>query len=302
MDTNHNVIAQELIEQNFNRKHIDVKLKEAIEANPKTMKQLEQGVLLVEKLLSGTYYKSKQHRYDQMTELELHDVVMDIFIGVCYCQIPELFTSVTAQMSARLQFSDRVDAIATVAEMMAVLCETDAFHIDKETPQSSLMVVSAIELPDELLEWVNHSQYLPPMVCEPLELTHNYSSGYLTHNDSLVCGKGSPHHDGDLCLDVLNTMNRVKLKLNLDFLCKVEEQPTFEIENQDQKDGWSKFKEDSYYMYSLMAKQGNRFHLTHKVDKRGRVYACGYHINTGGAPFKKAMVEFANEELVTGVP
>ena len=42
---------------------------------------------------------------------------------------PELFTSVTAQMSARLNFSDRTEAITTVAELLAVLCQTDAFDI-----------------------------------------------------------------------------------------------------------------------------------------------------------------------------
>jgi len=300
-DTNHNILAQELIEKNFNRKHIDVKLREAIEANPRTMAQLEHGISLVEKLLEGAYYESKNIRFAQVREMVVEDMVMEIFIGSCYCQKAELFTSVSAQMASRLNFSDRVDAIATVAEIMAVLCETDAFDIFKETPQSSLMVESKIELDDELLNWISLSQYLPPMVCEPLELTHNYSSGNLTHNDSLLLGTGN-HHDGDLCLDVLNTMNRVQLKLNLDFLCKVEEQPTYEIENQDQLDGWNKFKQDSYTMYSLMAKQGNRFFLTHKVDKRGRAYASGYHINTQGTPFKKAMLQLFNEELVTGVP
>jgi DNA-directed RNA polymerase len=44
------------------------------------------------------------------------------------------------------------------------------------------------------------------------------------------------------------------------------------------------------------------FHLTHKVDKRGRIYSQGYHVNTQGAAFKKAMIELAKEELIEGVP
>lgn len=300
-ETNGDIALQELNEQRFNRKHIDAKLRVAIEANPVTVKMLDKGVELVTEFISGTYYASKNIRLAQLKTLDLKEVVMDIFIGSCYCQIPELFTSVTAQMAARLKFSDRTDAIATVAELMAVLCETDCFDITKENAQASLMVESRIPLPENLIEFVCNSQYLPPMVCVPLELTHNFSSGYFTHNDSLLLGTGN-HHDGDLCLDVLNLQNRVALKLDLDFLCKVEEEPTFEIENQEQLDNWTKFKKDSYRIYSLMQQQGNRFHLTHKVDKRGRSYSCGYHINPQGTSFKKAMLELANEELVEGVP
>jgi DNA-directed RNA polymerase len=51
-----------------------------------------------------------------------------------------------------------------------------------------------------------------------------------------------------------------------------------------------------------MVQCGNHFYLTHKVDKRGRIYACGYHINTQGTAFKKAQLELVNEEIVTGVP
>ena len=301
MDNIRNIVLQELNEQRFNRKHIDTKIRAAIEASSEMQAKLLQGAELIKQYLAGTYYASKMRRLAQLENMDVAGLVMDIFIGVAYSQRPELFTSVTAQMASRLKFSDRTEAITTVAELMAVLCNTDAFDITKETKQSSLMVVSRIPLSETLVEFIENSQYLPPMVCEPLPLSHNYSSGYLTHNDSLILGSGN-HHDGDICLDVLNTMNKVSLKLDLDFLCQVEEEPTFDLDTQDKTDQWVRFKKQSYGFYSLMQQQGNRFHLTHKVDKRGRIYACGYHINTQGASFKKAMLELANEEVVTGVP
>lgn len=301
MDTIRNIALQELNEQRFNRKHIDTKIRTEIEASSEMQAKLLQGAELIKQFLAGTYYASKTRRLAQLENMDVAGLVMDIFIGVAYSQRPELFTSVTAQMASRLKFSDRTEAITTVAELMAVLCKTDAFDITKETKQSSLMVVSRIPLSEQLVGFIENSQYLPPMVCEPLPLSHNYSSGYLTHNDSLILGSGN-HHDGDICLDVLNTMNRVALKLDLDFLCKVEEEPTFDLDTQEKADQWVRFKKQSYGFYSLMQQQGNRFHLTHKVDKRGRIYSCGYHINTQGASFKKAMLELANEEVVTGVP
>ena len=300
METMRQIVLQEMNEQRYNRKHIDAKIRTAIESHPEMQAKLKHGVELVEKYKVGQYYDSKMKRIAQLENLDVQAIVMDIFVGISYSQKPELFTSVSAQIASRLQLSDRTEAITTVAELMAVLCLTDAFDITKADKSASLMIESKIPLPDNLLQFILNSQYLPPMVCEPLELTHNYSSGYLTHNDSLVLGTGN-HHDGDLCLDVLNIMNKVALRLDTDFLCTVEEEPTFTLDNQEKTDQWNAFKRQSYEFYKLMVDQGNQFYLTHKVDKRGRIYSMGYHIHTQGTSFKKAQLEFANEEIVLGV-
>lgn len=301
METIRQIVLQEINEQRFNRKHIDAKIRTAIEADSDMQAKLKHGVELVEKYMAGQYYDSKMKRVAQLENLDIEALVMDIFVGISYSQKPELFTSVSAQVASRLQFSDRTEAITTVAELLAVLCLTDAFDITKADKSASLMIESRIPLPYNLLQFILNSQYLPPMVCEPLELTHNYSSGYLTHNDSLILGTGN-HHDGDICLDVLNLMNKVALKLDTDFLSTVEEDPTFELDNQEKTDQWNAFKRQSYEFYNLMVQQGNHFYLTHKVDKRGRIYAMGYHITTQGTAFKKAQLELVNEELVTGAP
>ena len=312
METMRHIVNQESIEERFNRKHIDTKIRAEIIAQPVMVEKLKQGVVLVQAYRDKPYvitlkdgktkpFTSKNNRIAQLAQLDMEELVMDCFVGIAYSQRPELFTSVTAQMAARLNFSDRTEAITTVAELLAVLCNTDAFDITKADKGASLMAVSRIPLSKGLIEFIDNSQYLPPMVCEPLELTHNHSSGYLTHNDSLILGSGN-HHDGDICLDVLNTVNKVALKLDLDFLSKVEEEPTFELDTQDKKDQWLRFKKQSYAFYSLMAQQGNRLHFNNKVDKRGRMYACGFHINPQGAAFKKSCLEFSKEELVEGVP
>lgn len=300
-ETMREIVLQEINEKRFNRKHIDAKIRDAIEESDLMQRKLQDGIKMVQTYMAGTYYASKNKRIAQLQDIDLNDLVRDIFVGIAYYPRPELFTSVTAQMSSRLGFSDRTEAITTVAELLAVLCMTDAFDIFKEDRMGSLKLKSCIPLEESLVRFIENSQFLPPMVCEPLELKHNYSSGYLTHNDSLVLGSGN-HHDGDLCLDVLNTMNKVPLSLNTEFLCKVEEEPTFDLDSPEKIEQWRLFKEQSYMMYMLMAEQGNRFWFNHKVDKRGRIYAHGYHINTQGTSFKKAMLEFAEPELVTGVP
>lgn len=298
-------IHQEANEKRFNRKHIDGYIREAIQSDPVMQEKIANGVVLVEEYINDAYnnkfYNSKNVRVMQLYNMDILALVTDIYVGVAYCIREELFTSVTAQMASRLRFSEKVEAIMTIAELMAVLCNTDAFDIRKASKSASLCIISRIPLSDKLLDFIDNSQYLPPMVVPPLELTSNFCSGYLTHNDSLVLGSGN-HHDGDLCLDVLNTMNAVELTLNLDFLCTVEEEPNSPLVTQDQVDNWKAFKRRSYGMYDLIQSQGNVFHMTHKVDKRGRAYSQGYHINPQGSSFKKAMIELAEPEYLTGVP
>lgn len=87
-----------------------------------------------------------------------------------------------------------------MAELLAVLCMTDAFDILKENKFASLQVRSCIPLEDNLVSFIENSMFLPPMVCEPLPLTHNFSSGYLTHNDSLILGSGKVRPDGSIVI------------------------------------------------------------------------------------------------------
>ena len=292
---------QESVERSYNKRHVDGYIRAAIASNPVVVAKINQGVELINTWMSKTYYASKDRRIDQLRSLDMEQIVTEIFVGIAYCLDETLFTSVTAQLASRLRFDNKRDAITTVAEMVAVLCMTDAFDICKANRGASLVVVSLIPLDAKVLEFIENTRYLPPMLCTPRELTTNYSSGYLTHNDSLILGSGN-HHDGDICLDVLNTLNRVELQLATDFLSTVEEEPTFELDTQDKVDQWMAFKKQSYKFYLLIAKAGNRFWLTHKADKRGRLYASGYNISTMGSAFKKASIELAKEELVTGVP
>ena len=288
-------------EHKYSRKFIDKYIDKEIRDNPDMEARVQQGVSLLETWLQGQYYDFKMARLAQLQDMELEPLVREIFIQIAYCQRPELFVSVTAQLSGRLKMNDRREAIQTIAEMVAVLCETDAFDILKPSREASLQIQSRIPLSDRLMHYIWHSQYLPPMVCAPRTLTQNWQSAYLTHNDSLILGKGN-HHDGDICLDVLNLQNQIPLRLSVEFLKTLEEEPTFVRDTPEKAQQWQAFKETSYHFYTLMVKQGNQFYITNKVDKRGRMYCQGYHISYQGTAFKKAMVELAEGEYLEGMP
>ena len=140
METMREIVLQELNEARFNRKHIDAKIREEIKANPDMCDKMAQGVDLLKQYMAGSYYESKMKRIAQLVNLDLEAMVLDLFTGIAYCLRPELFTSVTAQLASRLKFSDKTEAITTVAEITAVLCATDAFDIEKANKMASLML------------------------------------------------------------------------------------------------------------------------------------------------------------------
>jgi hypothetical protein len=292
---------QETNEYRFSRKHIDKYLTKHIRETPELEAKVQHGVALLEAWLEPEYYPQKRARLDQLNELELEGLVREIFTGIAYVPEETLFVSVTAQLACRMGFADHRDSILTIAEIVAVLCGTDAFDITKEDRDASMMLQSTMHLPDELIDAIERSLYMPPMVSEPMDVTSNFESPFLTFNDSLILGKGNGHL-GDICLDVINTQNKVALKLDTEFLSTVEEEPTHELDTVDKVQQWKQFKYQSYCVYNLIATQGNKFYLPNKYDKRGRKYAQGYHITTQGSPFKKAMIELHNEELIEGVP
>jgi hypothetical protein len=153
------------------------------------------------------------------------------------------------------------------------------------------------------------------MLCKPNKLKHNRSNGYKTiKGESLILGNSINHHDGEICLDVLNIMNSIPLTINEEFREYCLEEPTFDLttvegaENMtrvqlmhavtQQRLNWEDHLRKSTALYDLMIEEGNHFYLTHKVDKRGRIYSQGYHINPQGTSFKKAVIDLKRKEKI----
>ena len=71
-------------------------------------------------------------------------------------------------------------------------------------------------------------------------------------------------------------------------------------ENEEYKEisekNWAKFTEHSRNTSLWFSDKS--FWLTHKYDKRGRIYDVGYFINPQGNDYHKASIELAHKEVV----
>jgi hypothetical protein len=188
-----------------------------------------------------------------------------------------------------------------VADSLHVLIVTQLIKYDPSRNQ--LIVVH--DIPAALQRELDCFQYPLPMVCEPNELKTNRDTGYILSRGSIILRDN--HHEGDVCLDHLNRMNRIPLRINTHTAGMIAnrwrnlDKPKEDEDLRDfhkRKKAFEKFDSTVRHVMKLLYQAGNRFYLTHKVDKRGRTYCQGYHVNYQGAPWNKAVVELADPEMV----
>lgn len=169
------------------------------------------------------------------------------------------------------------------------------------------MFHAAFFIDDEVQAEIDRYQYPLPMIVEPRKVNNNTQSGYLLPNGSIIL-KGYNHHTDDVCLDHINRMNSIRLKINQDTAHAVKNEwknmkkpkvgETWD-QFQQRKKQLEKFNTTSMdVIQHIGIANGNAFYLTHKYDKRGRVYCQGYHVNYQGNTWNKAVIEFAHQETV----
>ena len=165
--------------------------------------------------------------------------------------------------------------------------------------------VVRIDISDATQAELDCFQYPLPMVVPPKKLIRNDQSGYLTLEQSIIL-KGN-HHDDDVYLEHINRMNRIPLCINVDVATTVhntwkgldkQKEDETAVEFARRKRAFEKYQRTCYTVFSTLLQHGNKFYLTHRYDKRGRIYSQGYHLNYQGNTWNKAVIEFANKEIV----
>lgn len=187
------------------------------------------------------------------------------------------------------------------ANMLLKCAEADLAEYD--TQLKTFIVI--YEISNDVQSDIDRFQYPLPMVVEPKPIEDNLTSGYLLHKGSVILRDN--HHNDDVCLDHLTRLNAVRFTVNLDTAHMVHnrwknlDKPK-EGESHDEfmarKKAFLKYDRTAKDVMALLMQHSDQFYLTHRYDKRGRTYCQGYHVNYQGAAWNKAVVEFAEKELV----
>lgn len=306
------VERQEEIEASLSKKQIRERVLDELTSDMDMLDKIIEGIEYLEAWTeTESTYESKAMRKAHIASLDLQDVVTTVYVAILAQKAPTTLNNLACQLAGSLQFEENYQGVTAMAEVLAVLCHTDVYELYKPNKYASVLVIANFELSDDLKEFIDNAQYLPPSKTLPKFLIHNRSSGYRTiKHDSLILGGSHNHHNEDICLDVLNIMNSIPLVLNQEILSIQQESETdlddiedFEgtaLEKQkaisQQKENWGLFLKRSELAYSLM--EDEPFYLTNKVDKRGRIYTQGYAINIQGNSYQKACIDLARKEVV----
>ena len=309
-------LLQEKIEKTFSKKFITAAAVDDLLTCESIVNKLNRGIEYVNSWLNKDHDIDRELRLLAVRELDIKELVMQVVACISLeCQKPMKLVSVASLCARHLNMSDKVEAIHTMAEIIAVLGETDLF--DNKKTREGWIVISRVGLDAEVTQYADNALYLPPLIIKPRKVRHNRDSGYITQRgESLILGSYENHHDDNICLDVINILNSNEYELDIEFINSYEEQwyreelsqqeyeelshADREIYNMDEKT-WKKFQEQGKFFQHLMIHHGNSFYLCNKVDKRGRIYSSGYHISTQASSFKKAMVNFKHREIPTGL-
>lgn len=304
-------ITQYAMEYMMHPKHILQSVKdELVRELPDTLNQATMKIRQYSQ--RDNWWKSKANRMIILGSLDIYELILNIVAKtVIHCDKPMTLTSFLGMCN--IPELDKIQSFQTVGEIIKLLEEYKLFHLSKNS-QGSYMIESLLEFDGELGRRLKLFCYLPPMTQKPKLLTHNKSSGYVSiKSDSLILGGSVNHHDGNIGLDVLNILNSNEYELDLEFInshtkqwhrqeLSTDELTELDLNEQKQyqqdADNWEVYQEQFNVLKGMLV--GKTIHFTHKVDKRGRVYAQGYHFNTQGSSFEKACINLKTKETVTG--
>jgi len=236
-------------------------------------------------ITEGNYHASKEARLEQWEcyEGDLFELVISIFT-ICL-QGQQTYQALIGMTACKIPMTDKLDRLQTIAEVIAVISTTGLIRITKMGKGRSIIVDTEYQLKG--IPTVDRHEV---RMTKPEKITSNFTD----EEGSMLLGSHFNHHSGEICLDHLNRMNSIELKLNIPFLCKIEEAPKKTITTYEQQIQWDNFVKESQSRY--LGINIRSFYQLHKYDARGRCYAIGYHVNYQGSSFKKAITQLANKE------
>ena len=306
------------LEEQYSTKHVHRIIMDDLLDNPDCYNLLVKGEQLIRDwVFSESKYESKAERksalvYSYTNEETCETDFMPLVELVITTIVRANYTTINHITSSLLGITplEKRQALDLACEVIAVLAETDLYDVIK--PRVLIMVQSRVELSQEVQDHVNQTGYIPPLVLKPKEVESNLDTPYYSYaRESLILGSKLNFHEHDICLDVINIQNSVALSLSMDFMACYEE-PEPDHAAKALKEGkkllpeeidlaarnWQKYQKQCKFFAHLLNNFGNKIYLGNKVDKRGRLYATGYHISPQGSSYRKAIVELANAEII----
>lgn len=263
-------------------------------------------------------------------ELELSKDNREKVIRELVDSCPELKDSFRQSSNPKVAFKMFSYALERRRVQVTALVSKFIYHFEENAQKAADFVEECIELEilsyDEKLEDVLPA-YFPsdktmdkldlmmfqmPMVVEPKELVSNYDTVFLaTKASSQVLNSNIQE---DICLDVLNSLNKIPLQIDQEVVEKGFNQikavatPYSPVKEPNNMNKINNLTEKQFAKFNMQLgvvldeveylDPETKIYIPWKYDKRGRFYDTGYFIKVQGNEYQKAMIQFADKHKI----
>lgn len=251
------------------------------------------------------------NKLDWIKELpkQQYKLCLDI-LGILMLRVNRTSINAIIEMLISRNIQDVSLETKNVMDCILLLINTDLLEPEQDT-KGRLYVTSTKTLTIEQAERLEELQYKLPMIVQPLKTNikgNNKGSGYyLKALDSLILNN---NHQYDIDSTILDRLNSIPFTINIDLMksirnswkCMHQDNTLDEFNTSihpDTLDNFNNFEKSVFKSSSILINYGNKFYFTHKYDKRGRIYCCGFHLNYQGNAYAKAQIELSNKSLIT---
>ena len=179
--------------------------------------------------------------------------------------------------------------LETILNCLKELAENDFLDCQLNNNNSYMVIVKYVVDYNTQRE-LDMYCYPVPLLLEPETITNSNKNGYhYTYKGSVVLQHKT---NKDINLDVINISNKIRYCINTSVLNNLKN--TWNLP----KGLLGRFESALNDLSKIYLSNNNTFYLTNKYDFRGRLYCQGYHFTTQGNDYQKAMLEFADKEVL----
>ncbi len=288
-------IEQVVQEDEYSRRNIREKVMQTIEEEKEddlkdTFKQYCDS--LDQWLMDESEYESKDFRKVTIAAKGVENVVTEVLLAVLSCKGVTPIQAVVAKIEPYLGFEDPFVGVKAAAEVLAVCWDSKLFKVYGDP----LRIAPQFQLPKAILDFIENTKYMNPMLCEPNEWSSNYSGGYLTICEHVILGRHNNHQEKQ-ALDALNIVQAIEWELD-DIAVNYVEKPKHVLDTVEKVTAWNHHIVMSTDVYQQMMDAGNSFWFPWKYDFRGRMYSQGHYVNLQSTGYKKSLLNFKHRELI----
>lgn len=228
-------------------------------------------------------WRSQVFKYEKLNLVQrLPDsefIAIELIISILPKISPTPIQGVAVELGKRIGYHDIIDAVKIGSSIIAAVGKEKNGLLDLTLGKEGTYIIPMLQLDSTVARKISMLSFLPPNL-QPIPWTSNYG-GWKWEKKSVILGHGN-HHNQKQCLGVLNKLQNIQWKIDLDVFAG--ETPENPAHNFDDMIG--------YYVEE-------KFHFTYRYDKRGRIYSSGYTLNPQGDEYAKAILSPAKSQLCT---